>query len=272
MAFTLGIAQTGFPSDGNVLAQVGRVASEARERDVDLLVFPENLMYPRELSTQELFELAEPIDGPFANGIREVARQHSVWIVFTMSEINPAGGPPYNTAAVAGTDGRAHGAYRKCHLYDAHGVRESERMSAGSALCRSIATPFCTLGMGICYDLRFPEVARELALDGCDLVVFPAAWHDGPGKALHWETLLRARAIENECFVAGVCHGAPRYVGASHVFDPLGGELLSSDRGSDELQICSIDLDAILSARDAMPVLAHRRPNLYHLQPREYPF
>ena len=272
MTFTLGIAQTGFPADGDVLAQVERIASQAHGRDVDLLVFPENLMCPQELTAQELAALAEPIDGRFANGIRNIARRHGVWIVFTMSEINPAGGPPYNTATVAGADGRAHGAYRKCHLYDAHGVSESARMSAGDALCRSIATPFCSLGLGICYDLRFPEVTRGLALDGCDLMVFPAAWHDGPGKALHWETLLRARAIENECFVAGVCHGASRYVGMSHVFDPLGNELLHGGGDDGELQTCSINLDAIRSARDAMPVLAHRRPDLYHFHAREYPF
>ena len=270
MAFTLGIAQTGFPDAGDVLAQVEQVAARARERSVDLLVFPENLMCPRELSATELAALAEPVDGPFANGIRDIARRHDMWIVFTMSETSPAGGPPYNTAAVAGADGRAHGAYRKCHLYDAHSVRESDRMTAGDALCRSIATPFCSIGLGICYDLRFPEVARELALDGCDLLLFPAAWHDGPNKSLHWETLLRARAIENECFVAGVCHGASRYVGESHVFDPLGNELLDGG-GDGELQTCSIDLAAIRSARDAMPALAHRRPNLYHLQPGGYP-
>jgi predicted amidohydrolase len=114
--------------------------------------------------------------------------------------------------------------------------------------------------MGICYDLRFPEVARTLALAGSGLLLFPAAWHDGPNKPLHWKTLLRARAIENECFVAGICDAGTRYVGTSHVFDPLGNELVG---GSDDLFTCDIDLDAVRSARYAMPVFSHRRPELY---------
>ncbi|MEE1159040.1 MAG: nitrilase-related carbon-nitrogen hydrolase, partial [Atopobiaceae bacterium] len=192
--------------------------------------------------------------------VARIARAQSLWIVYTMNETNPAGGPPFNTAVVLGSDGSIQGAYRKTHLYDAHGVRESDRMTAGNNLCVPICMPFCTLGLGICYDLRFPEVARNLALGGCDIMLFLAAWHDGPHKPLHWKTLLRARAIENECFVGGVCHAGPRYVGESHVFDPLG---VTCATGSDDLLVCDIDPHAVSSARDAMPVLSHRRPSLY---------
>lgn len=260
MSFTLGIAQTGFPGGTDVVAQVRSVAQRAHDRGVNLLVFPENLMCPREMQAEELAQLAEPLDGSFVRSMCSVAREHHLWIVFTLLESNPAGGPPFNTAVVAGSNGTVQGTYRKCHLYDAHSVRESDRMTAGSALCSPIRTPFCTLGVGICYDLRFPEVARELAIAGCDLIVFPAAWHDGPNKPLHWKTLLAVRAIENECFVAGACHGGERYVGVSHVFDPLGNAIAT---GSDELLVCNIDLEAVASARDAMPILEHRRPDLY---------
>lgn len=260
MSFKLCLAQTGYPPNEDVLSLVESAATRACQQNVALLVFPENLMHPRELSTEELFSLAEPLVGPTVQGICAIAKQHGLWIAFTTNEENPAGGPPFNTAVVVDSGGEIKGTYRKCHLYDAHGVRESDRLTAGSRLCQPIQTPFCTIGLGICYDLRFPEASRQLALGGCDLLLFPAAWHDGPNKVLHWKTLLRARAIENECFVAGVCHGDKRFVGHSYAFDPVGNELVS---GTDELLMCDIDPLTVRITRDTMPVFAHRRPELY---------
>lgn len=263
MGFRIGLAQSGYPADGDVLAQVRSFATSAAEQGVDLLVFPECLMSPRELSAGELRELAEPLDGPFVQGVATAARDHGLWVAFTMSEACPEGAP-YNAAVVVDDGGNLRGVYRKCHLYDAHGVRESDRMTAGAALAAPVKTPFCTLGLEICYDLRFPEGARAAALAGCDMLVYPSAWYDGPNKVSHWETLLRARAIENELFVAGVCHAGERYVGRSLVADPLGRVLAQGPDGSEEaLVVCDIDLSAVAAARDAMPVLDHRRPELY---------
>lgn len=262
MGFTLGLAQTAFPADGSAVNQVRRCAKAAHKRGTTLLAFPENLMYPHELATAELADLAEPLDGSFVGDVRRIAQQYGLWIAFTMSEANAAGAPPFNTAVVVSDDGMICGTYRKCHLYDAHNVRESDRMSAGSELCAPIRTPFCTLGLGICYDLRFPEVARHLALAGCNVLLYPAAWHNGANKQLHWKTLLRARAIENECFVAGICHGAERYVRTSHVFDPLGNEIVG---GEDEMLFCDVKTSEVAATRRAMPVFNHRKPNIYAL-------
>lgn len=264
MSFVLGLAQSGFPAHKTVLEQVATYARLARERNVSLLVFPENLMCPHELTTEEVFRISEPLDGRFCRNVCGIARNADLWIVFTMLETSPSGGPPFNTAVVVDGAGSICGVYRKCHLYNAHGVRESDRMAYGIEPCPAIRTPFCTLGLGICYDLRFPEVARSLALRGCDLLLFPAAWHDGPSKATHWKTLLQARAIENECFVAGVCHAGGRYVGKSFAYDPLGNSLLEpSAKELDNLLVCTIDPRSIRNARDAMPVFEHRRPQLY---------
>ena len=264
MAFAIGLAQCGHPLDGDVLAQVEAFAAAAAEEGVSLLAFPECLMQPRELSAEELRELAEPLDGPFARGVAETAARLGLWIAFTMSETNSAGGPPFNTAVVVDDAGEVRGTYRKCHLYDAHDVRESDRMAAGDSLGQPVCAPFATIGLGICYDLRFPELARNAALAGCDLLLYPSAWYDGPEKTAHWETLLRARAIENECFVAGVCRVGERYVGRSLVTDPLGRVLARGPRGSEEaLVVCEIDLDEVARVRKAMPALDHRRPELY---------
>ncbi len=267
MTFTLGIAQTGFPNDGDVPSLVEDFAAQAERLGVDILAFPENLMCPRELSIPELRALAEPLDGPFVQAMGDIARRHGLWLVITTYEKDPAGGAPFNCAVVLDDHGCVRGSYHKCHLYDAHGVRESDRMGKGDALFSPIETPFCKLGVGICYDLRFPELARAAALAGCELLLYPAAWHDGPAKPEHWETLLRARAIENELFVAGICHAQGRYTGLSLVADPLGAVLVKGPAASGEkteaLLTCEIDTDAVKAARDAMPVLSHRRPELY---------
>ena len=268
MTYKLALAQSGYPQGGDVLAQVEAHARAAREAGAQLLAFPENLMTPRYLPADELAQLSEPLDGPFAQGITEIAAEQGLWIAFTMFERNVAGGRPYNTAVVVSDPGSIAGSYRKCHLYDAHGVFESERTSSGSALAEPITTPFCTIGLGICYDLRFPELARASAVAGADLLLFPAAWHDGPHKEEHWQTLLRARAIENECFVAGICHAGKRFVERSMVAGPLGEELeaevVAPIEGSDDrLFVTNVDPSAVSAARDAMPVFQHRRTELY---------
>ena len=263
-SFRIGLIQSGFPSDGNVISQVRRFCTEAAEQHCDIVVFPENLMCPYDLTAKELLRLSEPISGPFMTALADVARECNLWIVGTMSEWRDGDTPPYNTAFVLSAAGTLKGTYRKCHLYDAHGVRESDRMSYGDMLAKTVRTPFCTLGLAICYDLRFPETARSLALQGADLILFPSAWHDGPHKEEHWKTLLRARAIENEVFVAGVCHAGERYVGRSLVANPLGTMLCEGPAGIKEAMVtCDIDLDAIATARDAMPIMGHRRPELY---------
>ena len=268
MAFTIGLAQSGYPEDGNVIAQAREYVERAMAQGCQLLVFPENFMWPRKLSAKELFDLAEPVDGPFVQAMCEVMREFGLWAVFTMNEINPAGGPPFNVAIVVDGEGQVRGTYRKCHLYDALGVRESDRLSAGDALFTPIETPFCTLGVAICYDLRFPELARAAALAGCELLVYPAAWHVGRAKIEQWETLLRARAIENEIFVAGADRSGRGFVGCSLAADPMGRILAEGapgthEDGKDALVICEIDLERMATTRENMPILEHRRPELY---------
>lgn len=265
MRFTVSLAQCGFPSDGDVLAQVDACCENASACGADLVVFPEDLMSPRPLSAQEVQNIAEPLDGPYADAMSACADRHGVWIAYTMYEADPEGGRPFNTVVFVEDDGTVAGTYRKTHLYDAHGVLESERTGRGGALAAPLDTPFGKLGLAICYDLRFPEVARAAALGGADLLVLPAAWHDGPEKAMHWETLLRARAIENEVFVLATGKAGERYVGQSMVVDPLGRVIARAAGKEEELVTCTVDTAEIAAARDAMPLLAHRRPELYAL-------
>ncbi len=281
VAFKLGLAQCCHPGDGDVLGMVDTWAARAKAAGVDVLVFPESLMTPFDATAEEFAAAAEPIDGPFCSGIDALAAKHGLWIVYTANERNDGnegddggegseGSRPFNTAIIVDAKGAKRAVYRKVHLFDTDFVKESDKISAGGKLVAPVETPFGRIGVGICYDLRFPELARAAALAGADVLVYPSAWVDGPRKVDQWRTLLAARAIENEFFVAGLsrCDRAfgevkRDYAGYSCVFGPL-GEVVSEARGiEEELLIADIDLTAIAKTRTAMPVLSHRRPEAY---------
>ena len=270
MAFKLGLAQCRHPEDGDVLKLVDTWMARAKEADVDLLVFPESLMTPFDSSAEEFAAQAQPIDGPFCTGVDALAAKHALWTVYTANERNDAGGQPFNTAVFVDDAGNKRAVYCKVHLFDTDFIRESDKVGAGSELLQPVETPFGHIGVGICYDLRFPELARAAAVAGADVLVYPSAWVDGPRKVDQWRTLLAARAIENELFVAGLSrcdrafgNAVPRdYAGHSCVFGPLGEEVASAGCG-EELLVADIDLKAVAHARAAMPILDHRRPDVY---------
>lgn len=285
MKCVLGLAQTTHPEDGDVLALVERYMKEARERGVQLLVFPESLMSRYEKEREAFMREAESVDGAFSSAMDALAAKNGLWVVYTMNELNsaseeaasesneavgvpaienpaPANSNPFNTAVVVDSAGVKRGVYRKVHLFDTDFTHESDRMAAGSELFEPIETPFGKIGLGICYDLRFPEQARVAALAGCDLMIYPAAWVDGKTKAEQWHTLLAARAIENEMFVVGVSRADEGYIGQSAVASPL-GVLVACGGPGEELIVCEIDVDDRKEIYGRMPVFEHRRVDLY---------
>lgn len=262
MKVTIGLAQTCHPDDGDVIGLVERWALDAKRQGVDLLVFPESLMTRYELALGQFEAEAQPLDGPFARTVDDIARRTGLWMVYTVNEKNPDSLKPFNTAVVVDDEGCVRATYRKVHLFDAGPHRESDRMSAGDTILQPIDTPFGKLGIGICYDLRFPELARRQAIEGAEILVYPAAWVDGAGKKRQWETLLAARAIENELFAVGVCRADDGYIGSSLVAAPDGRVLVEA--GSDEgFYLCTLDTDGLKPLRENMPIFGHRRPDIY---------
>ena len=293
MGFMIALAQCRRPEDGDVVSDVRRWAREAREAGASLLVFPEALMTKFDGSVERFAQLAEPADGPFARAVDAIAAQEGLWIAYTMNERNDTPGAataesatapgasalsnsvvsepstseratalPFNTAVITDARGVQRARYRKVHLFDAQGFRESDRMAAGDELMAPVEAPFARIGLGICYDLRFPEVALAAALAGAQIMLYPAAWVSGPLKVEQWETLLRARAIENGLFVAGACCVNEGRIGHSCVFGPDGALLAASD-GAEQLVTCNIDLNEVDRVRAATPSLKHRRPDCY---------
>lgn len=265
MKITLGLAQCNHPEKTtyrDAVALVEQWCERASARGVDLLVFPESLMTRYEVEEQCFLEAAQPLGGPFCHDVESAAARFGIGIVYTVNELNPSGGNPYNTVVLVDGTGTRRGVYRKVHLFDTDFTHESDRMSAGDALIDPVESPYGAIGLAICYDLRFPEVARHAALAGAQLMLYPAAWVDGRLKADQWRTLLAARAIENEMFVAGVCRADDGYIAQSCVFGP-DGALLASGGAREGLVVAEIDYDAIAQVRAAMPLLDHRRPELY---------
>lgn len=262
MSFEIGLAQTVHPKDGDVVGMVKRYAEQARMYGVDLLVFPEALMTPFEKTPEEYRAIAEPVGGAFSQAIAEHAKRYGIWILYTMLEEVPEGKQPYNTAVLVDDKGKIQTTYRKTHLFDTDTIQESERITPGKNLHIPTATPFGKIGIGICYDLRFPELARKAALEGCDVMIYTAAWLDGPRKADHWKSLLRARAIENEFFVVGLSRCDSGYLGRSLIVNPF-GEVIEETGPIMDLVVATIDLEEVAEARAAMPVLDHVRNDLY---------
>lgn len=239
-----------------LVSLIGRAAAAG----ADLVVAPEASMYGFGDGSEPLAPVAEPLDGPFGTALAAAASHHGVTVLAGMFE--PVEDDPsraYNTVAAFGPDGSLVGRYRKQHLFDALGWRESERLEPGTAAERlTFVVAGVTVGVMTCYDLRFPELARALVDDGAELLAVPAAWVAGPLKEDQWATLVRARAIENVVWVAGADQAPPGYVGRGMVSDPFGVVVASLGEG-EGVAVADVDLDRLRDCRERMPSLQHRR-------------
>ena len=155
-------------------------------------------------------------------------------------------------------DGTLQATYRKIHLYDSFGYKESDALHAGPLTPVVVDVAGFGVGLMTCYDLRFPELARLLVDRGAEVLVIPAAWVAGPRKVEHWRTLVRARAIENTVFVVAAAQPGPRYTGHSLVVDPLGDILAEAGEGAEALR-ATLDSSVLEEARRTNPSLANRR-------------
>jgi predicted amidohydrolase len=248
------------------LARAVTAIGEAASQGAQLAVFPE--------ATQvrfgaDLAAAAAPLDGAFAMGLAQAARQHGLAVIAGLFEPAPDG-RVYNTVAAIDSDGTVTAAYRKIHLFDALGQRESDLVAPGH---EPVIAELAGLRVGIltCYDVRFPELARTLATRGADLLVIPAAWASGLFKEEHWVTLVRARAIENTIWVAAADqvpdpaepgHGAPAGVGRSMLVDPLGTVRLDLGPAA-RIGVGEVDPELTDEVRVALPSLENRRDDVF---------
>ena len=248
------------------LDRVREALAGAAGRGADLAVFPEATLAR---FGSDLRAIAEPLDGPFGSGLAQAARGTGVALVAGVFEPAPDG-RVYNTVVGYDATGARVAAYRKIHLYDALGEQESAVVAPGA---EPVVVDLCGVRVGImtCYDVRFPELARALAVRGAELIVLPAAWATGLFKEEHWVTLVRARAIENTVWVAAACQvpdhsapptRAPTGVGRSMMVDPMG--TVRADLGPfPGLAVSDLDSALTKQVRATLPCLEHRREDVF---------
>jgi len=238
--------------------------AHAAKRDAALCAFPEFMMFytPSHQSATELASLAEKITGEFVTSISEAARKNSVQVVGTFYEKSPKANRVYDTSFLADRNGKIVSRYRKIHLYDALGFKESKKLYPGSSVARPIKTSVGKIGMMICYDLRFPEMSRMLASSGSEILVAPSAWVQGKMKEEHWITINKTRAIENGCYVVAPDQVGNIYCGRSLIVVPFGKILLDMKK-REGIGMADLSLDQVKQVRKKLPLLRNRRTDIY---------
>jgi predicted amidohydrolase len=229
---------------------------QAEADDVDLLVLPEGVLARFVDQRERIREHAQPLDGPFVTGLCKATEGLRVTVVAGIHETSPTE-KPYNTLVVL-RDSRLVGLYRKLHLYDAFSQRESDNVTPGDVVPELVDVAGFKVGLMTCYDARFPELARLLALAGADVLVLPAAWVKGPLKEHHWRAMVTARALDNTVYVVASGETGERNIGQSLIVDPLGVPIAQAAEEPATIS-ARITKERLADARRRLPVLLNRR-------------
>ena len=260
---TIALAQVagGRGNPARVLDTASRMAEEAATSGASLICFPEQFVTGWSPNIPPGF--GEPPDGPLVVAFRQMAEKNGIAVVGSIVEAGnqTQGHRPRNTTLVLDPDGQILATYTKIHLFSPGG--EDANYTAGDRISTFIVDG-TTFGLAACYDLRFPELFRIYALAGVDCMLVPAAWPCC--RVRHWETLLPARALENQYYVAGVnTAGRPGgvYCGRSLAADP-DGAIIARGRTGEEIISVELDPAAVHEARVRLPSLSDRRSDLYH--------
>jgi predicted amidohydrolase len=242
---------------------------EAASKNARLVCFPEFQMAfsPSSQSANHLARIAETVKGNFVLTLAAIAKKNRIGVVVTIYEKSSKPRHVYDTALIINERGAITSVYRKLHLYDALGFKESKKLMPGKSIVKPDKTPAGIAGLLICYDLRFPELSRLLTIKGADILITPSAWVAGDMKEEHWQTMIKARAIENGSYIVAPDQVGNIYCGKSMVVDPFGVVLL--DMGKREgMEIVDIDKARIQQVRRSLPLLKNRRTDIYTLSPK----
>lgn len=249
------------------------LVGQAAAAGADLIVLPEAIDY---LGDKEgVPSIKSDIPGPVSDRFAAAARDHGVWLLAgSIHENIPGGDRTYNTSVLFDRSGNEVARYRKLHLYDVQipgrvDALESATIAPGSEVVTADIEGH-TAGLTICYDIRFPELYRELAERGAEIVFLPAAFMLYTGKD-HWEPLIRARAIENQCFMLasgqqGLSKNGRATYGRSMIVDPWGTVIATAQDGNG-FAIAELDFERLRKIRRELPSLANRRKEVFEAVP-----
>lgn len=244
-----------------------KLINEAAKKKARLICFPEFQMAysPPEQKSESLHKIAEKISGNFVSILSNSAKQNRINIVATLYEIintNDKNHKVFDTGVIINELGKLQSIYRKVHLYDALGFKESKKLLAGSIIEKPSKTSVGKLGLLICYDMRFPEISRILTVNGANILVSPSAWVAGFMKREHWEIMVRARAIENGVYVLAPNQVGNIYCGHSMAIDPFGSTMVDMEN-REGIEFIDIDSSKIDTTRRTLPLLMNRRTDVY---------
>lgn len=242
------------------LEQIAALAETAARQACQVIVVPEMVDTGYEMAV--IREKAAAWPGEPFRRLQKVARAHQIYLIAGISERE--GDTIYNSIAAFDPAGELIGKYRKAHLAAYPPLNEDSCISPGNAL-GTISIGNMKWGLMICYDLRFPEMARTLTLNGAEALVLCAAWPFP--RVTHWKTLTTARAIENQVYVIAAnrvgTDGAATFCGCSCLVDPYGVLIASAAEDREELLMGEVQREVIATVRSRMPIFRHRRPDLY---------
>jgi predicted amidohydrolase len=267
------IAQCQLPvpaGKNDTIALLERTISEIVLRKVDFITLPEMFCCPYQVENFPRY--AEEEKGRMWQVCSDLARAHRVYLSAGSMPERDQSGRVYNTAYVFDRSGEQIARHRKMHLFDidvkgGQRFKESETLSAGNAVT-TFETEFGTFGLCVCYDFRFPELGRLMALRGAQVILVPAAFNMTTGPA-HWETMFRSQALNNQVFAVGTApardeRAAYTSWGHSIVADPW-GQVASQMDERQGVRITDLDLDRVQEVREQLPLLWHRRTDVYEL-------
>ena len=266
MMTKIAVVQFKASTDKNTnLTKILNYIKTAAKKGAELCAFPEFMMFytSSSQSAPTLSKLAETINGKFVTSVANAARENSIFVVGTFYEKSKKKNRVYDTSFLVDKSGKVLSTYRKIHLYDALGFKESNKLTPGSKIVMPTKTSFGKVGMMICYDLRFPEMSRILAASGSEILIAPSAWVKGKMKEEHWLAINKTRAIENGCYVVAPDQVGNIYCGRSVVVDPYGKILLDMKKRKG-IGIVNMSLDDLKRTRKVLPLLQSRRIDLYN--------
>lgn len=240
-----------------------KIIQQYNRVEADVIVFPEYFMFKLEdVSPEVLYSVSEDIHGEFVDNYIRIAREYSTTVVGTLFEKTSIKPKVYNTVVLVEPSGNVKIVYRKTHLFDAYGYKESNYMLPGDNLSTIETIKDVKVAFTVCFDIRFPEIYRIYALKGAEVIISPSAWYRGPLKEETLRFLAQSRAHENTMYIVIVNQTGKTFTGRSMIVDPMGTVVL--DLGSREIYYeYLIDVDYIYDVRRKLPVLKLRRPKLY---------
>ncbi len=261
----VGIAQVS--SHGSKLITMEKIDALLKKHriEADIIVFPEYIMAdPTNMEPWSLYSISEKIDGPWIEFFKEKSNEYSAAIITTLFERTETQFPKvYNTSVFIEGD-KVKGIYRKTHLFDAYGYKESNLILKGEKTSDIVEYKGFKIAMAVCFDLRFPELFRTYALEGAQLVAVPSAWYKGNYKEETLIFLSKTRSHENTIYTVISSNPGENFIGRSMIINPMG--IVELDLGyGEKYKENEISSEYLHKVRKTLPVLEQRRPDIYNL-------